>query len=79
MKHVEIPKHMQEDPFREFKVVQDVLSETQAERDERKSVAKQWWMPYHIGRETWHQYDTSKAWWWKSVSGAPLPAKKQLK
>jgi len=60
MKHVEIPKHMQEDPFREFKIVQDVLSETQAEVDERKSVSKQWWMPYHIGRETWHSYDVSK-------------------
>lgn len=27
-------------------------------------------MPYHIGRETWHAYDTKNAWFWKA------PAKK---
>ena len=57
LKHVEIPKSMQEDPFREYDFVQKVISETQFEADERKSVAKKWWMPYHLGRETWHTYD----------------------
>ena len=57
LKHVDIPKHMQEDPFREYETVQRVISETQFEVDERKSVAKKWWLPYHLGRETWHTYD----------------------
>jgi hypothetical protein len=61
MKHIEIPKHMQEDPFREFDFVQKVISETQFEEDERKSVAKKWWMPYHLSRETWHSYDVRRA------------------
>ena len=67
MKHLEIPKSMQEDPFREYDFVQKVISETQFEADERKSVAKKWWMPYHIGRETWHTYDVRKC------ARAPLP------
>ena len=60
MKHVEIPKHMQEDPFREYETVQRVISETQFEVDERKSAAKKWWLPYHLGRETWHSYDVRR-------------------
>jgi hypothetical protein len=56
---VELPKSLQEDPFREYAEVQKVISDTQFEVDERKSVAKTWWMPYHISRETWHSYDVS--------------------
>lgn len=26
-------------------------------------------MPYHIGRESWHGYDTKTAWFWQ----APKP------
>lgn len=35
--------------------------------DERKHLNNQYWMPYHIGRETWHAYDTKKAWFWGSA------------
>jgi hypothetical protein len=65
-KHVEIPKALQEDPWREYKRVQEVFSATQLENDERKALNGQWWMPYHLGRESWHEYDTSKAWFWKN-------------
>lgn len=43
----------QESPWREYAQVQEVFSETQKEVDERKFIAGRWWMPYHIGRETW--------------------------
>lgn len=26
----------------------------------------QFWLPYHLGRETWFPYDTSKTWFWLS-------------
>lgn len=73
-KHVEIPKAMQEDPWREYKQVAEVFSETQKEVDERKAMSNKWWMPYHLGRETWHAYDTKSAWFFPGNKGA-----KQLK
>lgn len=70
-KHVEIPAALQEDPFREYKQVNEVFAATQMEHDERRALNNQWWMPYHLGRETWHQYDTKKAWFWnpKKIAG----------
>jgi hypothetical protein len=55
-----------EDPWREFDYYNHVLAETQREEDERKALNNEWWMPYHLGRQTWWPYDTSKAWFWKS-------------
>lgn len=44
---------LQVSPWREYRFVERVFSETQKEVDERKFLAGRWWMPYHIGRETW--------------------------
>jgi hypothetical protein len=71
-----MPKELQEDPWREYKKVNEVFAITQMEHDERKELNGQWWTPYHIGREPWHPYDTKKAWFWGGAKGA---AKKQLK
>ena len=72
-KHVTIPKELQEDPWREYAIVQPVLAATQQEHDERMALSNRWWMPYHIGRESWFPYDTSKAHFW-----GPKAAKKQI-
>jgi hypothetical protein len=66
----------QEDPWREYREVAAVFAETQKEVDERKHLSDRWWMPYHIGRETWHPYDTKAAWFWKGASGKPAGDKK---
>lgn len=50
-KHVGIPEEQQENPFSEAEVVSKVLSRTQFEADERKALAKTFWMPYRLGRE----------------------------
>jgi hypothetical protein len=47
------PLFLQENPWREYKAVQEVFSETQKEADERAFLAGRWWMPYHLGREKW--------------------------
>ncbi len=44
-KHVYIPKEMQEDPWREYKAVAEVFSETQKEHDERQALSGRWWVP----------------------------------
>ena len=64
-KHTPLPKDQWEDPWREYEVVEKVLAQTQKEHDERKAVSGRWWMPYHIGRESWFPYDTKNAWFWK--------------
>jgi len=38
--------------------------------DERKFLSGKYWMPYHIGRETWHPYPTKTAWFWESGAKA---------
>lgn len=63
-KHVDIPAEMREDPWREYSQVKEVFAETQKELDERRHMNNQFWLPFHIGRETWHPYDTKKAWFW---------------
>ena len=42
-----------------------MLAATQMEADEKRFLAKTWWMPYHLGRDAWYPYDTSKAWFWQ--------------
>ncbi len=69
-KHTELPKTLQEDPWREYKAVNEVFAATQQEHDERRAMNGQWWMPYHIGREAWHQYDTKQAWFWGGAAAA---------
>ena len=64
-KHVELPPAAYENPWREYKVVNEVFATTQMESDEKKQLADRWWMPYHIGREPWYAYDTKSAWFWK--------------
>ena len=49
---------------------------TQKESDERKAIAGKWWMPYHIGREQWHGYDTKSAWFWQGQGKAVAPPQK---
>lgn len=73
-KHAELPPALQEDPWREFKEVRSVLADTQMQHDERRTLNNQWWMPFHIGRDQWHNYDTKKAWFW----GSKKPAQKKL-
>jgi hypothetical protein len=63
-KHTPLPKELWEDPWREFDVVNKVLMQTQKEHDERQALTSRWWMPYHIGRESWFTYDTKNAWFW---------------
>jgi Ubiquinol-cytochrome C reductase complex 14kD subunit len=55
-----------ENPWREYHQVQKVFADTQRDVDEYKHMTGQWWMPYHLGRETWHGYDTKSAWFWNS-------------
>ena len=50
-KHVGIAKEHHENPFSEMAVVGKVLARTQFEHDERRALKKEYWMPYHIGRE----------------------------
>jgi hypothetical protein len=63
-KHVDVPKELQTDPWREYKMVKGLLAVTQKEHDEKRAINGLWWAPYHIGREPWHSYDTKKAWFW---------------
>lgn len=64
-KHTPLPREQWEDPWREFEVVNKVLAQTQKEHDERLAMNNKWWMPYHIGRESWFPYDTKNAHFWK--------------
>ena len=73
-KHVDIPKELQEDPWREFKQVREVFAATQQEADEKKALAGRWWLPYHLGRETWHPYDTKNAWFWRGAAPKKIAA-----
>lgn len=74
-KHVEIPEAAREDPFREFKTVHAVLRATQMEHDERRHLTGRWWMPFHLGRETWIPYNPKEGWWFTN----PNPKAKELK
>lgn len=35
-----------------------------------------WWMPYHLGREPWHAYDTKSAWFWNAGAAAKKSGKR---
>ena len=65
---------MQESAFKEFHKVQAVFAQTQMDADEKKAINDEWWMPYHIGMEHWHSYDTTKAWFWGSAKKAKKAA-----
>ena len=65
-KHIDMPVNLREDPWREYKQVNEIFAITQMENDERKAVNNLFWMPYHLGREAWHPYDTKKAWFWNT-------------
>jgi hypothetical protein len=54
----------QENPWREYKQVQEVLSATQREQDERMVLSDRPFIPFNLGRENWFGYDTKTAWWW---------------
>ena len=58
------PAPLQENPWREYKQVQEVLSATQREQDERMVLSDRPFIPFNLGRENWFGYDTKTAWWW---------------
>ena len=58
------PVPAQENPWREYKQVQEVLSATQREQDERMVLSDRPFIPFNLGRENWFGYDTKTAWWW---------------
>jgi Ubiquinol-cytochrome C reductase complex 14kD subunit len=62
-KHEEIPAKAYEDPWREYKQVNEVLAATQAEADERAILAGKPIFPFNLGREQWHGYNLKDAWW----------------
>jgi len=56
---------VQENPWREYHAVRQVLSATQKEHDERMVLSGKPFIPYNLGRESWFGYDTKSAWFWK--------------
>lgn len=64
-KHIDMPKELQEDPWREYAYVQRVMIATQKEKDEKATLNGKWWMPFHLGREPWYAYNTKNAYFWK--------------
>jgi hypothetical protein len=71
-------RRLQENPFREYAQVSSILAYTQKEHDERRHMTNRWWMPYHIGRENWFDYDTKSAWFWSNKgenAKKPAPGK----
>ncbi len=73
---MEIPKQLQEDPWREYRQVESVFSATQLEHDERRAMNGQFWLPYNLGRENWYSYDTKKAWFWNGGAAKKVTGKK---
>ena len=56
---------LQENPWREYKQVNEVLSATQLEHDERMVLTGRPVIPFNLGREQWFGYDRKSAWFGK--------------
>ena len=64
LKHAEVPKDKQADPWAEFKTVQELLGETQYLEDERAHYSDKVWLTAGT-RDKWFEYDNREAWFHK--------------
>lgn len=63
-KKMYLPKDQQQDPWREFEVVDAIMARTQMEYDEMKHLNDEAWSA-NFGFTKWYSYDTENTWFWQ--------------